>query len=368
MDKMKKKNLQISILLNGKEKVINPLKLDKQAGDRFHSLEKVATNKANKDGDDFPWQLTESEPKQPSPKVVDLGELRRDKQKLTAPFWDDGKSGESPKLPHKKRKKQRKLELNFRALPLGLIGVILAAIIVGTSFGLMMLNIFTGDKGEAINVPSVAQELSATVGSVAAAEQKIPTLAVEVVQGGAFSLLAKGQETAQAIKDNGFSATLTNTTDPVYLFIGVGLDREQATVIAEQHQANGQAVYMKPYAATASGTEATENQTLFMQAGVKLYQQLTLLSVNALADGGSLLTAETMAELTAIHQEFQAIKDSFKENEQQQTLALAFQDTLANAYQQLQSFASTKEPASFWQVQQFLLNGLIAYEELIKTL
>ncbi|UTW68946.1 hypothetical protein KHA80_17100 [Anaerobacillus sp. HL2] len=49
------------------------------------------------------------------------------------------------------------------------------------------------------------------------------------------------------MQDKGFAAVLTNTTDPVFLFIGLGLDKEQAAVVA-QYKANGQEVYLKPYA------------------------------------------------------------------------------------------------------------------------
>lgn len=369
MDNTKKNDRRISIILNGEEKTHVELKKDKYAYKELLEQEIPAAREEDKVGDDFQWQLPENEPKRPSPKIVDLGERRRDKEKLAAPYWDDGKSEESPKLPHKKRKKKRRLQINFKALPFGLIGIIISAIIVGTSFGLMMLTIFTGADAETVNAPSAAGEASplADVPAVVS-ELAIPTLAVEIVQGGAFSLVAKGHETAQVIKDSGFAAAISNTTDPVYLFIGVGLDREQASVISEKYQANNQEVYLKPYAVAASGSVATETQALFLQKGVELYQQLTLLSVNALANGGSLLTTETMAKLSATQQKFQAINQSFIENEQQQLLADGFQGGLASAYQQLQNYVATEDQASLWQVQQFLLNSLIAYQELVKMI
>ncbi|WNF35917.1 hypothetical protein RJD24_15880 [Bacillaceae bacterium IKA-2] len=365
MDNMKKNDRRISIILNGEEKTQIELKKDKQAYKHLLEQEIPAVSEKNKIGEDFQWLLPENEWKQPSPKIVDLGERRRDKEKLAAPFWDDGKSEDSPKLPHKKRKKKRRLQIIFKDLPLGLIGIIISAIIVGTSFGLMMLTIFTGDNAETVSSVQVKPVTSAPA---IIDERGIPTLAVEIIQGGAYTLVAKGHETAEMIKDRGFAAALSNTTDPIYLFIGVGLDREQATVISGKYQANGQEVYMKPYAVAASGTVATEDQALFLQSGVELYQQITLLSVNAIANGGSLLTTETVAELEVTQQNFQAMNESFIENEQQQLLADGFQGALASAYQQLQNFTTTEDQASVWQVQQFLLNSLIAYEELINSL
>lgn len=369
MDNTKKNDRRISIILNGEEKTHVELQKDKQAYEHLLNQEIPAASKVDKVGDDFQWVLPENEPKKPSPKVVDLRERRRDKEKLAAPFWDDGKSEESPKLPHKKRKKKRRLQFNFKAIPLGLIGIILSAIIVGTSFGIMMLTIFTGDNEETLNTPSpeVQAPPVADVPAVVT-EGAIPTLAVEIVQGGAFSLVAKGNETAQVIRDNGFAAALSNTTDPVYIFIGVGLDREQAGIISEKYQTNGQEVYLKPYAVAAGKSAATENQALFLQSGVEIFQQLTLLSVNAFADGGSLLTTETISELTKAQQKFAAISEPFAVNEQQQLLAIAFKGSLSSAYQQLQNYEATKDQASLWQVQQFLLNSLIAYEELIKMI
>lgn len=369
MDNTKKNDRRISIILNGEEKTHVELKKDKQAYEQFLEQEIPAASEDDKIGEDFLWLIPENEPKKPSPKVVDLGERRRDKEKLAAPFWDDGKSEESPKLPHKKRKKKRNLKIGFKSLPFALIGIILSAIIVGTSFGLMMLTIFTGDNNEAVSDPSpIVQAPPLADVPVVVSELAIPTLAVEIVQGGAFSLVAKGHETAKVIKDSGFAAAVSNTTDTVYLFIGVGLDREQASVISDKYQASGQEVYLKPYVAAASGTVATENQVLFLQTGVEIFQQLTQLSVNAFADGGSLLTTETFSELTAAQQNFQAISEPFSENDQQQLLAVAFQGALSSAYQQLQNYEASKDQASLWQVQQFLLNSLTAYEELIKMI
>lgn len=369
VDNTKRNDRRISIILNGEEKTHVELKKDKQAYEQLLEQEIPAASEEGIISEDFLWLLPENESKRPSPKVVDLGERRRDKKKLAVPFWDDGKSNKSPKLPHKKRKKKQRLKIDFKALPFGLIGIIFSAIIVGTSFGVMMLTIFTGDNAETVNGPSAdVQALPAIEVPAVSAEREIPTLAVEIVQGGAFSLVAKGHEAAQVIKNSGFAAALSNTTDPVHLFIGVGLDREQASVISEKYQTNGQEVYLKPYIVSVNGVFATENQDLFLQTGVEIHQQLTLLSVNAFADGGTLLTTETISELGVAQQKFQAFSNPFTENEQLQLLAVAFQGGLSSAYQELQNYEATKDQASLWQVQQFLLNSLITYEELIKMI
>ncbi len=365
MDNIKKNDRRISIVLNGKEKSYDELEKEKHAYEDLLNQEITATKEEDKQ-EDFSWVLSENTQSQSSPKVVDLGERRRDKNKLEAPYWDDGKSERSPKLPHIKRKKKKRFEFSFKALPLGLIGIVMSAIIVGVSFGFMMLTIFTGDSEPTAVTNPVQAPVSVEVPTVAM-KGEIPILAVEVVQGGAFSLLAKGNESAQELQENGFAAALTNTSDPVYLFIGIGLDREQARVIGDNYKANGQEVYLKPYAVSANGVVDKDEQASFLQTGIALYQQLALLSVNGFANGGSLLTEETLAELKGIQDEFLLFGDAFSNNDVQEPLARAFQGALISAYETIQSFASSNSEAELWQMQQHLLNGLMTYEQLINT-
>ncbi|QOY34023.1 hypothetical protein AWH56_014855 [Anaerobacillus isosaccharinicus] len=365
MDNTKKNDRRISIVLNGQEKVYEELKKDKQSYDELLNAEISATTEEEQQSEEFDWILSEPSTKQPSRKVVDLGERRRDKQKLGGPFWDDGKSEDSPKLPHIKRKKNRRFD--FSSLPLGLIGIIMSAIIVGVSFGFMMLTIFTGEKVDPVIVDRPLQTATPTDIPVTVTPGQVPILGVEVVQGGAFSLATKGEEVATAIKDQGFAAAITSGTEPVFLFIGLGLDKEQANVVASKYKDSGQEVYLKPYAVTATGTVETQDQALYLETAVDVYQQLTLLAVNGLANGGSLLTEETLTELTSSFEKLISIGDPFTNNQTQQLKAMAFQDNLTSAYQEVNNFAISKEEATLWQVQQHLLNGLISYEELTKT-
>ncbi len=376
MDNIKKNDRRISIVLNGKEKTYDELEKDKQAyeevlNQEITATEEISATQEKDEHDEFPWLLSDNTQKQSSPKIVDLGERRRDKSKLEAPYWDDGKSERSPKLPHIKRKKKKRFEFNFnlKALPLGLIGIVMSAIIVGVSFGFMMLTIFTGEANETSTPATnpVQAPVSNEVPPVAM-KGEIPVLGVEVVQGGAFSQVETGDETAQIIKENGFAATLAETSDRVYLFIGLGLDREQARVIGDIYDANGQEVYLKPYAVSANGIVENDGQASFLQTGVDLYQQITLLSVNGFANGGSLYTEKMLSDLTAIHDEFLVLVDAFSNNEVQQPLATAFQSALIGAYDSLQNFISSNSEADLWQVQQHLLNGLTTYEQLITTL
>ncbi|OIJ18375.1 hypothetical protein BKP45_12425 [Anaerobacillus alkalidiazotrophicus] len=371
MDNTKKNDRRISIVLNGQEKRYEELEKDKHAYE--HLLEKeISATQEEDQKDEFHWILPENETNDSSPKIVDLGERRHNKKKLEGPFWDDGKSEQAPKLPPTKRKKKQKFDFKFKIkdLPLGIIGIVMSAIIVGVSFGFMMLTIFTGDKPQAMEVINPVQATEIATTEIEAPEVvmngQIPVLGVEIVQGGAFSLVDKATETAQSIQNKGFAAAITNTTEPIYLFIGLGIDREQANVLAEHYKANGQDVYVKPYAVTTSGTVDSQEQSLFLETSVDLYQQLILLSVNGLANGSSLVTDETLADLKATNEILVSLGNPFKDSEQE-TLANDFQHALDNAYQSMLSFASSQESNNLWQVQQFLLDGMLAYEKLVKT-
>jgi stage II sporulation protein B len=364
MDNTKKNDRRISIVLNGKEKLYDELVKDKREYEELLNEEIAATQEKEDRAREFEWILPEPSSEDPSKKVVDLGERRKDKEKLLAPYWDDGKSDKSPKLPPNNRKKKR---FDFRSLPLGMIGIVMSAIIVGVSFGFMMLTIFTGEKLETATANFPVQTPSSLEQPVALAPGQVPILGVEVVQGGAFSLVAKGQEVAEELQNKGFASALTKSTEPVFLFIGLGLDREQANVVAEEYKANGQEVYVKPYAVTTNGTVKTDEQGIFLETGVSLFEKLTLLSINGLAASGTLVNEENMNELATIYEKLVSIEAPFSDNDIQSERSLAFQSALTNAYQKMQSYSEGKDENILWQVQQYLLNGLIEYEELTKT-
>lgn len=363
MDNTKKSDRRISIVLNGKERLYEELAKDKQAYEELLNQEISATTEERKGDQEFEWIIPDQ--KQPLPKVVDLGERRRDKQKLGSPYWDDGKSEESPKLPSSKRKKKKNFE--FKSLPIGLIGIVMSAIIVGVSFGLMMLTIFTGEKVDTVTrITPQIQTPPAQEAIVPLIPGQIPVLGVEVVQGGAFSLVEKGEEAGKLLKDQGFASALTSLTEPLFLFIGLGLDREQAAIIGEYYKEIGQEVYLKPYAVSATGMAETDEQAAFFSKGVDLFQQLTLLSVNGLATEGTLFTSEMMTELTTSYEAFFAIDIPFPNNESQMIIGQQFQTSLSKAYETIQLFSQTKDKPHLWNAQQHLLDGLLAYELLVK--
>ncbi len=359
MDNPKKNDRRISIVLNGKEALYRETEVDKQAKEELFNMQISATKEEQEHPEDFDWLLPSQQ--QSSAKVVDLGERRKGKKILADPYWDDGKSEASPKLPPTKRKKSPKFD--FHSLPLGLIAIVLSAIIVGVSFGFMMLTIFTGEKPTTEFEASNVKDSPQAEAPVTTTANQIPTLGVEIIQGGAFSVVAKGQETAQMLKNKGFAAVLTNTTDPIYLFIGLGLDRDQATIVADQYKANGQDVYLKPYAVTANKQLKNQEQFLYLQSGVQLFQQLTQYSIHGLAN-----TTKANNEVALAFESFTALGDPFKNNEIQHQHATAFKGALTNAYEKMQNFATSKDNVNLWQAQQYLLNGLIAYEELVKVL
>ncbi|MCT8137513.1 hypothetical protein H1D32_07000 [Anaerobacillus sp. CMMVII] len=362
MDNTKKNDRRISIVLNGKEKLYEELVKDKQVYEEILN-EEISAMKEEESSEEFEWILPEPSENQSSPKVVDLGERRRDKKKLGGPYWDDGKSDTSPKLPHIKRKKRRRFDI--KSLPLGIIGIVFSAIIVGLSFGFMMITIFTGDKTDQIVAQPTVVGTSPTEAPVSVTPGQIPILGVEVVQGGAYTVIEKGNEKVNEIQADGYAATLTTSTEPAFLFIGIGLDREQASIIGDVYKDKGQEIYLKPYAITSNGMVENQNQAIFLETAIDLYQQLTLLSVNGLANGGTLLTEETLSELSTKHEKLTTTP--FEGNETQEQKVLVFQNAITNAYEKMQAYANSKDATELWKIQQFLLNGLVAYEELTKT-
>ncbi|WP_096202824.1 hypothetical protein [Bacillus sp. FJAT-45350] len=352
---------RISVRLNGKERPYEEMEetrephLDTEAfEDVFEPVERIK-----------PFEPEEKK----SNKIVDFGRKLTERNKAKVPFWDDGNREKSPKLPYKRKKKKSKsIKFSLKSLPVGLLVAAVSAIIVGVSFGFMVLTVFTGDS-------------TATSGSVVANgtiellsgqdSSTMPDLTFEVVQGGAFSTIDKGTETVNGIQQAGFAATLLENNEPYLLFIGIGQDREHANRLSQFYSQQGQETYIKPYAILGSKVNVENQQTIaYFHEGARLYQELMALSVVELANGNSTVTLETVQSYTASLLGMEEIQgESFSvlaEDEKQ--LATKFFQSLQQSVNHVSAYQQASDEIELWKIQQSLLQAMVVYEQLIEKL
>lgn len=298
--------------------------------------------------------------------VIDFGKLQEERKRNGQPFWDDGNREKSPKLPFKRKKKSFSRVKKPR-IPMMLVAALLSAIGIGLLFGFTVLTIFTGDSR---GIADSGESVNGTVPTFSAVETGLPILSVEVVQGGAFSDEGKGAEVATNLQEQGLAATLTKTTEPIYMFIGVGGDRAQANKIADLYEGYRQETYLKSYRIDGQFlTEQDEKVSNWFANAIALYKEILQLSVDGL-DGGTMITAERVKQLDQSLQALQVEREQafMKLPTETQPHALAMGDSLLNATEKLRLYVESPTEEELWQTQQTILDALVHYEQVIQSL
>lgn len=341
---MEREKHSISVRLNGKEQRV------REVGD-----EVVAAREA------------EDESMIPQPdNVIDFGKLQEERKRNGQPYWDDGNREKSPKLPFKRKKKSYS-EVKKPRFPMMLIAALFSAVVVGLSLGFMVLTVFTGNQGGVVDGGETA---TGAIPAFSAEGDGLPVLSVEVVQGGAFSDTEKGAEIVARLQEQGLAATLTKTTDPLYMFIGVGGDRAQASKISALYEGYGQETYLKSYRVDGQAlTGQTEQVTGWFGNAIARYKELLQLSVDGLGEG-AMITTERIKQLEQSMDSLQRERDQAftKLPEQTQPHALAMGDALVDATDELGHYLKSSNEQALWQTQQALLDALVHYEQVIQSL
>ena len=298
--------------------------------------------------------------------VIDFGKLQEERKRNGQPYWDDGNRERSPKLPFKRKKKPFSGVKKPR-FPMMLIAALFSAVVVGLSLGFMVLTVFTGNQAGVVDGGETA---TGAIPTFSAEGGKSPVLSVEVVQGGAFSDAKKGAEIVTRLQEQGLAATLTKTTDPLYMFIGVGGDRAQASKISALYEGYGQETYLKSYRVdgqTLSG-QAEEVTGWFVNALAR-YKELLQLSVDGLGEG-AMITPERIKQLDQSMNSLQKERDQAftKLPEQTQPHALAMGDALVDAADELGQYLKSSDEQALWKTQQALLDALVHYEQVTQSL
>ncbi|WP_227936711.1 hypothetical protein [Alkalihalobacillus deserti] len=361
---MNQDKYRILVRLNGKEQSVKELTQDKLEVDpdllKEHDVSKEIVAAREHD---------ESEASEIIPQpdnIIDFGRRHEERKRNGQPFWDDGNRDKSPKLPYKRKKKPLS-GVRTPKIPFILIAAIFSAIVVGLGLGTMVLTVFTGNNVSIVD----GGETTIDEAIPAFAEGgNFPTLTLEIVQGGAFTEMAKGEEVVARIHEQGLPGTLTQGTDPIYMFIGAGGDRAQAKKISDLYTGYGQETYLKTYRIDGQSVSGqTEETSVWFANAISHYKEVLQLSVDGLS-GGSLITENRVKQIEDEASALRAERDqafSHLTGESQQH-ALAMGDHLVLAGEMLKEYRSSSEQEALWKSQQALLDALVSYEQVIKAL
>lgn len=304
--------------------------------------------------------------------IIDFNQLKEERETREQPYWDDGNRKWVPKLPPNKRKKKPadRLKNTLSGLPISLIMAGVSAIIVGVGFGFMVLTAFTGDADQSTTASLVpANEAIETVANGQAAAVTLPDLSVEIVQGGAFSSSEKGNEIVSSIKSRGQAAVLKTDGDPMFMFIGLGLQKEEAGRLSQIYQQHGQDTYVKPFAVNGS-MHSVENEAVkeFFAQGGGMFNDLARFSVAGLS--GQSYALENIDTFLEQYQKWnnQGSTVIAELPAEAQGHAEQFLSSMAGAATQIEGYKGNQEEANLWGIQQHLLEALLAYDAFVQTI
>ncbi|WP_139185570.1 hypothetical protein [Bacillus sp. OK048] len=243
---------------------------------------------------------------------------------------------------------------------------ILFAVLIGTSFGVLMLKLVNNDNSKPAVVEPVVVNKGAEKGSDKGSENTggkstsvvLGAQTVFIVQGGAFSNKEKALEGANQAKGKGAPTQTIAMSEKEFLFLGVADSFETAKQMEGYYEANGFDDVLPKQIPIAEKTvsDINESEKGFLEDSPAMFQQLAKVTANAIVSGS--ISAEASKEVTSLVDKLKSSGEL--KNEKVKTLNAE----LSSALEKVKAFQEKKNKTSIVEAQQHLLNFLSTYYSL----
>jgi stage II sporulation protein B len=252
------------------------------------------------------------------------------------------------------QKKRNKSTYPFKTLFLA----ILSALVIGTSFGMVVLHLFTEDLAQpAFEVTQPTEPAGASEDEGANKDPEnsqtnmtsitLPPLDVFLVQGGVYSIEDAATPIINQLKEDGFAGTVINQDGKYYLFLGIGISDLAGKALKTPYETAGQETYVKALSIPEVTTEGDPS----MVTAEKLFNHLILYSSNKFTS-----TPESV--------NWDEIKTTYDELASKETDS-SFVNTVLESYKAVESYHGSSSNTDFWSSQQALLNSMQEYQKWI---
>lgn len=238
------------------------------------------------------------------------------------------------------------------------------AILIGTSFGVLMLKLVISENSKpALTEPVVvgkgSGENSESTGGKSGSSIVLGAQTVFIVQGGAFTTKDAASSAANQAKGKGLPAQTLSMSQKEYLFLGVADSIETAKALGAQYKADGfEDVFSKQIPiAEKTISDINEAEKSFLEAVPGIYQKLSKVTSNAIVSGN--ISSEASKEVTGVSDQLDQSADKLK-NEKVKNL----NKELSSALERVDAFQAKKNKDSLVEAQQHLLNYLSIYYSL----
>jgi stage II sporulation protein B len=268
------------------------------------------------------------------------------------------------KKPVEKKKKNNSTSILKKSLqkkqPSGpiksLLFSILLAIIIGTSFGFLVLKLVISEaKVEVNQVTTIPKETTSDkenpVGTTGALQlQPINTY---IVQGGVFSSVDSAKIEAEKVRQKGVPAQIIEANGQAFLFLGLADSIDKAKAIGTSMKENDIEVFAKAY----SLPEKDLNELTSMEENLLKEIEIVYQSLSSLAS--SAMLSESMDEKVLLKQEDFLL--SIDKKEIKSTNIEQLRLDLASAIEKLAAFNKQKKHSLVIEAQQHLLSFISKY-------
>jgi stage II sporulation protein B len=238
------------------------------------------------------------------------------------------------------------------------------AILIGTSFGVLMLKLVISENSKpAVTGPVVvgkgSGENQGATGGKRSSSIVLGAQTVFIVQGGAFTTKDAATSAASQAKGEGLPAQTLSMSGKEYLFLGVADSIETAKALGAQYKADGfEDVFSKSLPITEKTvSDINETEKSFLEAAPAIYQQLSKITSNAIVSGS--ISSEASKDVTGFDNQLSQSGDKLK-NEK----VINLNKELSSALGKVEVFQEKKKKDSLVEAQQHLLNYLSIYYSL----
>lgn len=250
----------------------------------------------------------------------------------------------------------RKNKSSNKVVP-SIVFIILIAVLVGTSFGLVMVNMVKSDQKAGTEIPS--SEMPPVTAENGKSSLTIEAISSFVIQGGVFSTEEAAEKgLAQAI-NKGIPAKIIEMDNKIYLFIGVADNMDHAKAIGGKLEKEGFSFYAKEVTfGNAANTSLEKEEITLLKQASALYDTLSSMSASASLSGK--IPVEFKETLSRQLEQWQKLNEKNIEIPQIQEM----KKELDEGVKKIKGFEKSGDEKSLAGVQQHLLNFLALFQQL----
>lgn len=237
--------------------------------------------------------------------------------------------------------------------------VVLFAILVGTSFGLIILNLVQTEKITETAEPVIAQPQPNEGKENGSEKLSLASLSTFIIQGGVFSNIEAAKQLKEENMQKGVPAQIVERDGQAFLFLGVADNLEHAKEIGGQISNKGIEVFAKSVVFDEKSLNALHPEEKRLLEVVHTFYEILATGASEGAVAGTI----PVALFESAERQASILKDIDPQQiKNEETLKIKTE--LESAMEQLKAYKQSPNPEVLTKIQQHLLNFLAVYTSL----